>query len=159
MQEVLEVPRVAKAAAVAVLLVASCSTGPPGPAALDPANDACAQCRMAVSDRRFAAQIVARGEEPLFFDDLGCLRDYISAHRDLPGSLAVFVADHRTGEWVEASSAVFSRQPSVATPMASGLLAHGDAASRARDSEATGARAVPAAEVLGSLARQAGGTR
>ena len=146
-------------AAGAAAVVAGCAGGPPAPAALDPANDACRQCRMAVSDRRFAAQIVARGEDPLFFDDLGCLRDYVLGHEDLPRSAAVFVADHRTGEWIEARKAVFARQPSLATPMASGLVAHADAASRDRDPEAAGARAVPAAEVLGALAGQSEGTR
>jgi copper chaperone NosL len=146
-------------AAGIVAVSIGCAAAPPAPAALDPANDACRHCRMAVSDRRFAAQIVARGEEPLFFDDLGCLRDYVAAHPDLPRGAAVFVADHRTREWIDGSRAVFARQPALATPMASGLVAHADAASRDRDPEAAGARAVPAAEVLGPLAGQSGGDR
>ncbi len=144
-------PGVLEAAAAAVLL-AACAAGPPAPATLDTANDTCGQCRMAVSDRRFAAQIVAPGEEPRFFDDLGCLRDYIAGHPELPDAAAAFVADHRTGEWVAAADALFSRKPSVATPMASGLLAHRDARSRDSDPEAAGAQAVPAAELLGPFA-------
>ncbi len=145
--------------AAAAVLLAACTAGPPVPATLDTANDTCAQCRMAVSDRRFAAQIVAPGEEPLFFDDLGCLRAYIEGHRDLPNGATAFVADHRTGEWVAAADALFSRTSSVATPMASGLLAHRDAASRDGDPEAAGAEVVPAAELLGRLATKAGSER
>ena len=49
----------------------------------------------------------------------------------------VFVADHRTGEWVDARRAVFTRT-SIDTPMASGLVAHADAASRDADPAAAG---------------------
>ncbi len=35
---------------------------------------------MAVSSARFASQIVAPGEEPRFFDDLGCLAAYLREH-------------------------------------------------------------------------------
>lgn len=138
-----------------LLLVASltaCSVGPPAPARLDPANDTCAHCRMAVSDKRFAAQIARRGEEPIFFDDIGCLRDYLRESRP-NGDAVAFVADHRTGEWVAGGRAVYSRRPSLATPMASGLVAHADSASRDRDPEAAGAEPVPAVEILGPLAR------
>jgi len=57
------------------LALTACTRGPAHPGTLDTRNDACAHCRMAVSDPRFAAQLAAPGEEPRFFDDLGCLRD------------------------------------------------------------------------------------
>ena len=143
-------------AAAGVLLAAACSAGAPRPATLDTANEACRRCRMMVSDPRFAAQIVAPGDEPVFFDDLGCLRDHLQAGGRLPAGAAVFVADHRTAEWVEAGRAVFSRQPGLATPMRSGLIAHRDAASRDLDPEAKGGGAVPAGEILGPLAGPGG---
>jgi hypothetical protein len=66
------------------------------------------------------------------------------------------VADHRTGEWVDASRAVFTRTPAVQTPMASGLIAHADAASRDRDNAAAGGSDVSPAAILGPLARKGG---
>lgn len=135
--------------------LAACAAGPPAPARLDPANDTCAHCRMAVSDRRFAAQIARRGEEPIFFDDIGCLRDYLREARPHDDAVT-FVADHRTGEWVAGGQAVYSRRPSLATPMASGLMAHAGSASRERDPEAAGAEPVPVAAILGPLAPDAG---
>ncbi|MFB3853793.1 MAG: hypothetical protein ACE148_08210 [Vicinamibacterales bacterium] len=136
--------------ALAALAVA-CS-GAPEPAPLDTNNDACARCRMAVSDRRFAAQLLAPGEEPLFFDDIGCLRDYLKALPALPRGAMAYVADHRSGEWVDAARAIYSVSDSLRTPMASGLVAHADAASRDEDEAAKGSRNVPPAEVLGPLA-------
>ena len=35
-----------------------------------------------VSDLRFAAQLTAPGHEPKFFDDAGCLRDWLKAPRE-----------------------------------------------------------------------------
>ena len=107
---------------------------------------------MTVSERPYAAQIVAAGEEPLFFDDLGCLRDYLAGGGRVPEGAAAFVADRRTASWVAAGRAVYSLAPELATPMGSHLVAHADAASRDRDGAVTGAVAVPAAAIFGASA-------
>lgn len=127
----------------------ACSRGPARPGTLDTRNDACAHCRMAVSDARFAAQLAAPGEEPRFFDDLGCLRDWLRAQPRLPRGAAAFVADHRTREWVRAAAAAYTRNPGLQTPMSSHLLAHAGAASRDADPAAAGGTPVAAAELFG----------
>ncbi len=128
---------------------AACGGGPVRPAALDPAHDACRSCRMPVSDPRVAAQLAAPGEEALFFDDIGCLRDFLAgAPAGRPGAVA-FVADHRTGAWVPASAARLSRCPAVETPMGSHLLAWSDDASRASDPASAGCASVETSAVFG----------
>jgi copper chaperone NosL len=102
---------------------------------------------MAVSEARFAAQIVARGEEARFFDDIGCLRDFLRAEKPAAGAMA-YVADHRTGEWVHAARAVYTRVPGLATPMGSHVVAHADAASRDADARVRGGVPLTAAEVF-----------
>ena len=105
---------------------------------------------MPVSDARFAAQIAAPGELPRFFDDIGCLADYLkSTGADLEGAL-VFVADHRTGAWVRADHAVFTRVPKIETPMNHHLIAHENASSRDADPQARGGEPVPVRELFGS---------
>lgn len=138
------------AALVLAVALAACQRGPPGPAKLDTRNDACAHCRMMVSDARFASQLVAPREEPRFFDDLGCLRDWLREHPALAPGAVAFVADHRTGAWVRAAGAAYARAPALATPMGSGLIAHQDAASRSADAAAGGAIPVDAAEIFGA---------
>ena len=123
---------------VICLVAASCAPGRPKPAALDTRNDLCASCRMPVSAQRFASQVVAPGEDPLFFDDLGCLVSYLDQHPALPGGSVAYVADHRSGDWVAATAAVFTRSPGVATPMGSHLLAHASDESRRNDPAAQG---------------------
>ena len=133
-----------------VLLSAACAPGVPAPAPLDTRNETCGYCRMPVSDPRLAAQIAAPAEEPRFFDDLGCLRDFLSQEAPRKRGAVVYVADHRTGEWTPAELAVFSRCPSVETPMGSHLLAHAGAASRAADPAAGSCTRITATEILGS---------
>jgi len=109
---------------------------------------------MLVSDPRTAAQLVAPGEEPLFFDDLGCLGRYLREHPPRRGAM-VYVADHRTGSWVPARQAVYVLQPAASTPMGSHLLGYGSATSRDADPVTRGGRSVPAGEVLGEAAAEA----
>ena len=123
------------------------------PAALDTSSETCRSCRMPVSDRRLAAQLIAPGEEPAFFDDIGCLRDFLrgpaNASARAPGTIA-YVADHRTASWHRAAQAVYSRCPSLETPMGSHLMAHADPASRDAEAAGTDCRPVTAEEVFGS---------
>ena len=88
---------------------------------------------MVGSDGRFAAQVVAPGEEPIFFDDLACLRRYLLDRDGVAAGAKVYVADHRTRAWVPAADAVYSRSDAIDTPMNGHLLAHASAASRDAD--------------------------
>lgn len=139
------------------LLAASCTRGPVLPAALDARNETCRFCRMAISDARFAAQLAAPGEEHLFFDDIGCLRNFLANAGGLRDGAAAFVADHRTKEWVSASAAIYTRS-SLETPMGSRLIAHVDAVSRGADPAASGRAPLRATDIFG-VAGPAGRSR
>lgn len=138
------------------VLAAGCGGGPPRPAELDTRNEACAFCRMKVSDARFASQLVAPGELPLFFDDLGCLSGHLKEHGAPPSAVA-FVADHRTRVWLRAERASYTRVPGLATPMGSQVIAHSDAASRDADPDARGGTGVAATELFGGTGPARGG--
>jgi copper chaperone NosL len=133
----------------------ACAYGPPAPVTVEPGVDACRFCRMLVSNPRVAAQIVTPYEDPLVFDDIGCLRDYLAATATGAGAYA-YVADHQTGKWITASRAVYTRAPNVGTPMSSHLIAHADADGRAQDSTAAGGRALTATDVFGPAGVPAG---
>jgi copper chaperone NosL len=132
----------------AAVLVAACAHTL-APAVLDTKNDACAFCRMIVSDERTASQIVAPLEEPRFFDDFGCLASYLASAK-LPADAIVFVADHRTKEWVRADAAIFTRLAGSAGAMGSRVVAHASAASRDQEPDAADGTTVAVAEVLGA---------
>jgi copper chaperone NosL len=104
---------------------------------------------MAISDPRTAAQLVAPLQDPVFFDDIGCLRDYLrQSGAPHPGDVA-YVADHRTGDWVPAAAATYTRAPALDTPMGSHLIAHADSASRAGDPASAGGSPVETTDLFG----------
>ena len=134
---------------LAAALAASCARRAAGPAPLDTKTETCRSCRMPVSDASLAAQLVAPGEEPRFFDDIGCLRDFLAGKAPGGGGTA-YVADHRTKEWIPASSAVYTRA-AIATPMGSHWIAHASASSRDADPAARGGADVPLREIFGPV--------
>jgi copper chaperone NosL len=141
------------------LAIAACARDA-GPAPLDTSNTACGFCRMSVSDPHFAAQIAAPGSEPVFFDDIGCLRDYVKKPGvQIADEAIAFVADHRTGAWVRAADAVFTRPTSLGTPMGGGLIAHADEASRREDPDAANGARVSIKDIFGVAGPPAGKAR
>ena len=133
---------------LAVAAALACSRGSASPAKLDPNTELCGSCRMPVSDRTLASQLAAPGEEPKFFDDLGCLRDFL-ARGSAPKGTVAFVADHRTGKWIRASAAIYTKA-TISTPMGSHWIAHADGASRDADPAAKGGSPVERSEIFGS---------
>jgi copper chaperone NosL len=138
--------RVVLAASLTAAL--GCSSSSSQPAAVR-AGDTCAHCRMTVSNVRMAAQIAAPGEDPLFYDDIGCLVRAVAAGK--PADHA-YVADHRTGDWVSAQTAVYTHVPGLATPMGSHLIAHGNDESRRGDSAAAAGKPMTSDEVFSGAA-------
>ena len=134
----------------------ACGTAPQGAAELDTRNEACQHCRMTVSDRRFASQVVAPGEEARFFDDLACLTEWLASQPTLPTGAVAYVTDHRTATWVAGSDAVFTRVETIETPMGSHVIAHASRASRDQDPEVREGVPVATADVLGAMARGEG---
>jgi copper chaperone NosL len=109
---------------VLVAGLADCGGGELEPAELVLNEEACSHCRMAVSQKRFAAQAVARSGRTDFFDDIGCLAKWAPEHAPI-GTTAVFVVDYETGVWLDARKAHYVRSDGLDTPMASGLVAFG----------------------------------
>jgi len=130
------------------LVLASCD-GDPRPEDLVKGRDLCATCRMPVSDVRFAAQITAPGELPRFFDDPGCFAEFVRTGELKEKGAVAWVADHRTGAWVRADRAIYTRVPNLTTPMNHKLVAHESTASRDSDPDAKGGQPVPLQEVFG----------
>jgi len=142
--------------AVAISISACASSGVPAPATLAMGQEACRSCRMAIGSARTAAQIVAANEEPLFFDDIGCLRDYLHQHRVASPGAAVYVADRRTGVWIPATTATYVLEAGQDTPMGSHLFAYADPAA-AHDLSGSQSRRMKADELFRGIELPGGG--
>ena len=108
-----------------LLLLAACSNDPgTGPAEIKWDRDICNRCRMVVSDPHFAAQIrhlpECKRSRVDKFDDIGCAMLWLDQQtfKDDP-SIEIWVADFRTGEWIDARTATYVTQNT--TPMEYGL--------------------------------------
>jgi copper chaperone NosL len=78
-------------------------------------EEACAHCRMIISDDRFAAALVDETGEPLKFDDIGCLIQH-EAGRFRPGA-AYWVCGFKAAGWLDARRAAFVHSTSIVSPM------------------------------------------
>ncbi len=87
-------------------------------------HDVCTSCKMAISQARYAAQVVDKDGNAYKFDDIGCLLRYLREHN--PAQPRVYVMDYENQQWLAVESAVFVKSQAVESPMASGLAAFRD---------------------------------
>jgi copper chaperone NosL len=111
----------------------------PTPPVIAYGQQECEECRMIISDARFAAAIVIDDPPRKFrgsgvgggrfvsraFDDIGCLLEHEKLHPDAPVA-ARYVADASDGRWLDAEDAVYLHAESLQTPMAFHVAALGD---------------------------------
>ena len=106
------------AAALPLLGLTGCERDPgTGPAKVKWDRDICERCKMAVSDRKYAAQVRGGPKRKVhMFDDIGCAVFWL---KDQDWAAApeteIWVTDYRTGEWIDATRAHYV--PGKTTPM------------------------------------------
>lgn len=126
------------AVAALAIAVSACGGGAPEPVPIVLDEDACSHCRMAISQREYAAELVTPQGRVERFDDIGCLAAWLREH-GRPAGAALFAVDYASGEWLAAEDATYVVSPRLPTPMRSGLAAFGDpAAARAATAELGG---------------------
>ncbi len=115
-----------------LLLLAGCSSEPDtGPAEVKWDRDNCERCRMVLSDPHFAAEVryfpEGKRSKVAKFDDIGCAALWLQEQpwKDEIKS-ELWVADHRTKEWIDATSATYVSRNT--TPMEYGLGAQSEPA-------------------------------
>jgi copper chaperone NosL len=119
-------------------------------------EDACASCRMIISDDRFAAALVTTAGDTLKFDDIGCLVQH-EAGRVRPDATC-WVRSFQGQEWLKAPDAAFFHAPGISSPMGYGLAALSDGRTAEGLATRQGARSFRFGELPGFLAELAGET-
>jgi copper chaperone NosL len=101
----------------------------PTPRPVQPADDRCPACGMAVMDARFAAQALTDGGRTLVYDAVECLADHLNGHAGPVATVAAaWLADRAASErgvavWLDAAGATVLHHPRLRTPMGGGLAA------------------------------------
>lgn len=87
-------------------------------------RDMCTRCQMAISERKFAVQIIDPQSNKVYkFDDLGCAVLWLDEEK-IPwkDKAILWITDAKTGKWINARQA--SYVDGAVTPMAYGFAAY-----------------------------------
>lgn len=107
------------------LLFEGCGSKEVRPVEIFP-EDNCSSCRMAISNRAFASEIITNSDEVMKFDDLACLESYRKKNASIQIK-AIFVTDYETKRWLPFEKSVIVKT-GIDTPMGSGKIAVKDSA-------------------------------
>lgn len=105
------------AAAGVTILVLRAQALPEGVRPIVWDKEVCGECAMAVSDRRFAAQLQRGDGVVLNFDDPGCLFQYLAGHD--PEVHALYFHRLEGDDWLTRDQVGFA--PAAGSPMGHGL--------------------------------------
>jgi copper chaperone NosL len=136
----------------ALLLLAACTGGGIAPVELLP-EDMCASCKMAISEKKYAAEFINQDGEAFKFDDIGCLAGYVKNKTSRASITAFFVVDFESKQWLKAEEAVFVQSSQFQTPMAGGIVAFRDKAKAEAAAASNQGRLISFAEVLGESSK------
>jgi copper chaperone NosL len=105
-----------------LLLLVGCATSKFEPVALTP-EDMCSYCKMAISEKRYAAELIDSEGQAFKFDDIGCLANFLKSKKNTSKVVAHFVMDFDERQWIKAEDAYYVRSSELATPMNGGIIA------------------------------------
>jgi copper chaperone NosL len=108
-----------------LVLLASCQRKTIEPVAIE-TNDMCSFCRMSISERRYAAEVIDNDGQAFKFDDIGCMASFVKQKRNTVPIQATYVMDFDRREWLEAENATYVRSAELKTPMNGDIVAFRD---------------------------------
>jgi copper chaperone NosL len=115
-----------------VLFVSGCSSSATRAVPIQP-EDMCSYCRMAISTKQFAAELITSDEKVFKFDDIGCMLNFIDTNHSGRKIAELYVADFNSVKWIPAEQAHYVTTDKVQTPMNGNFLAF----ENAKDASAT----------------------
>ena len=124
------------------ILLTACASGEIKPVPIE-ASDMCSFCKMAISEKQFASEIITENEEVFKFDDIGCLLRYRQKAGSQLKPVAIFVMDYDSRQWIKAENAFFAKSSTIKTPMGSNIIAYGDKSKAGNESLTFDALSVP----------------
>jgi len=89
------------------------------------AEDVCAHCKMAISEKQFASEFITTDGDAVKFDDIGCMQDYLKEKPDSKIAAHFFV-EYDTKQWIKGNGASFVKSKEITSPMGGGIIAFGN---------------------------------
>ena len=110
---------------VGVAVFANCQKRTVEPVAIAP-EDMCSYCKMALSEKQYAAELIDGEGQPFKFDDIGCMLNFVKKRSVNVSASSFFVMDFDEREWIKADDAYYVRSSDLTTPMNGGIIAFKD---------------------------------
>jgi copper chaperone NosL len=134
------------------IFIVGCSVDPNAPPEIVIDRTACSECRMLVSDLRFAAALRTSEGEERVFDDSPCLFAALDRY-DPTDAPRVWIHDHESEAAVEIRNAAFVLQEKIHGPMGGEVVCAIDRQAATRLAAALDGRVVETFEELVALRR------
>ena len=88
----------------------------------------CSYCKMAISEKRYAGELIDSEGQAFKFDDIGCMLNFIKSRKNTAKIAAYFVMDFDERQWIKAEGAYYVRSSEITAPMNGGVIAFKDQA-------------------------------
>lgn len=118
-------------------LALSCQSG--GPQEVKLGSDQCENCKMTITDAKYATELITEKGRLYKFDDLKCMQDYSTSNTEKSRNAKTYVTDFNTGKFIETSAATIIQGGSIKSPMGGNYRAYADKAAAEKAKAETGA--------------------
>ena len=123
-------PRIASFGAMLLAVLVLLSGCTPEPEPIRYGEDACAYCKMTVTDPRYGSELVTATGKTFMFDSIECLAAYVEEHPDTDVH-SLWVPDFRNpGTLLRTDDVFFVRSDQLRSPMSLNVAAFRQAVSR-----------------------------
>lgn len=115
---------------ILLYLLSGCSSNNEQQHEIIPDISSCSQCKMLISDERFAAYLTT--DQTYLFDDFGCMIRYMKTQNTAPVHAGLMNYENKM--WLNADSALIIKNAKYSTPMNYGFIAVSASSAIAEDS-------------------------
>ena len=117
--------------------VVSCAKS--GPQEIAVGKDQCENCKMNITEPKYATQMVTSKGKVFKFDDIKCMQDYATSNTQNAGDAKTYVADFPSGQFFESTTATFITGGTIKSPMGGNTQAYKDKAAAQKAATELGA--------------------
>ncbi|WP_312819594.1 nitrous oxide reductase accessory protein NosL [Kaistella carnis] len=110
-----------------------------GPQEIAVGKDQCDNCKMTISDQKYATELLTEKGRIYKFDDISCLKDYESSNPENAKNAKTYVVDFPTGEFIETNTATLIKGGEIKSPMGGNTQAFKDKATAEKSAATLGA--------------------
>ncbi len=113
-----------------------------GPKEIAIGKDQCDNCKMTITEAKYATQLITEKGKTYKFDDIRCMDDYASSNPDQSSGSTTYVVDFPTGDFIKTQNASLIKGGSIKSPMGGNTQAYSDKSAANEAAEQSGAEII-----------------